>query len=425
MKSKLLYTFITAILLVPLYGVQAMAQDYKLPNNSGTVKMSVIFRENPDLKGKKIYGDLQRDEQGNPKNQINFYGGTRSGALILNNPDRYGADNPGIEFKRDSINGLTLISRTNEEIKGAILFLAEYKEGDGWCKSDKITLSHQNISGVQDSNLEEQKDSTEQAGSQTGQVTPPIPPVSNSYPWWAWLLDGFLFGVVLSFILMWKIFFSQKERTTSENGKDQNLGKQPTLGEKSLNKIEVEQIVNKIAEKHSSELFAKISKLVDEKFISSGSEKRVQLNSSVDGYPVTTAEKRTQNTTIPNGLASSRNVKETRKIQKVETEEFCGYAQLPQNGDFALTLTQDPARTAFVISKRGSNYLVGLIDDEQTLSQLVQPLSDLKANGSNIVDFPEGELQGAQKIVCVDRGIFKEESTGRIIPVKPIQIKRG
>lgn len=410
MKRKLLYTFITAILLVPLYGVQAIAQDYKLPDNSGTVTMSDIFRENPGLKGKKIYGDLQRDEQGNPKNPINFYGGTRSGVLILNNLDRYGADNPGIEFKRDDINGLTLISNTNKAIEKAILFLAEYKEGDGWCKSEKITLIHQNTSDVQDKNNEEQSDSTEQAGSQTDSVTPSTPP-SNSYPWWVWLLGGILccilFGVVLSLILMWKMFFSQKERTTSENVKDQNLGKQPTIGEKNLSKIEVEQIVNKIVEKHFSELFAKISKLVDEKIAGSGSEIR------------------TQNNTTQNVSGSIRNVKETRKVQKVETEEFCGYAQLPQNGDFALTLTQDPARTAFVISKRGSDYLVGLIDDEQTLSQLVQPLSDLKANGSNIVDFPEGELQGAQKIVCVDRGIFKEESTGRIIPVKPIQIKRG
>mgnify|MGYP007056172092 CR=1 FL=1 len=419
MKRKLLYTFITAILLVPLYGVQAMAQDYKLPDNSGTVTMSDILRENPSLKGKTIYGDIKRDDEGNPSKPVVTYGGiSRGGKSLLNDADKYGTANPDIIFKKDDINGLTLISNTDKPIEKAKLYLAEYKDNDWWISTTSIILEHQNSAA-------DLNNSSEEASDTTGVAKPVVPePNPKPFPWWGWLLFGFLSGVVLSFIL-WKTIVPQTKKTTDEDKQAGNVVKLPTSENKGLNKGDVDQIVNRIAEKHSSELFAKISKLVDEKFINSGSEKRVQFNSSVDGYPVTTAEKRTQNNTIQNVSTSARGVKETRKIQKVETEEFCGYAQLPQNGDFALTLTQDPARTAFVISKRGTDYLVGLIDDEQTLSQLVQPLSDLKANGSNIVDFPEGELQGAQKIVCVDRGIFKEESTGRIVPVKPIQIKRG
>ena len=419
MKRKLLYTFITAILLVPLYGVQAMAQDYKLPDNSGTVTMSEILKENPSLKGTKIYGDIKRDNNGNPSVPVITYGGKdKSNNSLLNNKDKYGTANPDITFKTDNINGLTLISNTGEPIEKAILYLAKFDNNDWWIDTTRIILEHQNKVADLNNSSEEASDTTE--------VAKPVVPEPNPkpFPWWEWLLFGFLSGVVLSFIL-WKTIVPQTKKTTDEDKQAGNVVKLPTSEDKGLNKGDVDQIVNRIAEKYSSELFEKISKLVDEKIISSGSEKRVQFNSSVDGRPVTTAEKMTQNTTIPNGFASNRNVKETRKIQKVETEEFCGYAQLPQNGDFALTITQDRARTAFVISKRGSNYLVGLIDDEQTLSQLVQPLSDLKANGSNIVDFPEGELQGAQKIVCVDRGIFKEESTGRIVPIKPIQIKRG
>lgn len=422
MKRKLLYTFITAILLVPLYGVQAMAQDYKLPDNSGTVTMSEILRENPSLKGMKIYGDIQRDNNGNPSTPVVTYGGIgKGGKSILNDADKYGKSNPDITFKKDELNGLTLISNTGKPIEKAELYLAEYRDNDWWKSTTSIILKCQNSEIDQNPASEEASDTTV--------VDPPVPEPNldpnQPYPGWAWFLGGFLSGVILLLILMWKTIVPQTKKSTDEDKQAGKVVEQPTSEEKGFNKGEVDLIVNRIAEKYSSELFEKISKLVDEKFISSGSEKRGQLNSSVYGHPVTTAEKRMQNTTNPNGLASNRSVKETRKIQKVETEEFCGYAQLPQNGDFALTLTQDPARTAFVISKRGTDYLVGLIDDEQTLSQLVQPLSDLKANGSNIVDFPEGELQGAQKIVCVDRGIFKEESTGRIIPVKPIQIKRG
>lgn len=398
MERKLLYTFITAILLVPLYGVQAMAQNYKLPNNSGTITMSDILKENPSLKGKKIYGDIKRDDNGNPSDPADLYGGVDSkGNSILNNDDRYGSDNPDIDFKKDDIDGLTLISKKDQPIEKAILYLAEYKTDKGWCKSDTSIIFERQDSAA---NLNTPPEDT---GDTTEVGVPPDDPDPNPepYPWWTWLLCSFLSGIVLSFIIS-KSFVSKTNKITDEDNQARNVVKQPTFEEKGLTKGEVDQIVSRIAEKYSSELFAKISTLVDEKGNSPGSEKRTQNNTTLN---------------VP--------VKETRKVKRVETEEFCGYAQLPQNGDFALTLTQDPARTAFVISRRGSDYLVGLIDDEQTLSQLVQPLNDLKANGSNIVDFPEGELQGAQKIVCVDRGIFKEESTGRIIPVKPIQIKRG
>ena len=405
MERKLLYTFITAILLVPLYVVQAMAQNYKLPQNSGTITMSDILEENPSLKGKKIYGDIKIDDNGNPSVPAVIYGGVdKKGNSILNNDDRYGGDNPDIDFMTDDIDGLTLISKKNQPIEKAILYLAEYKKNKGWCKSDtSIILELQNSAANLNTPSEDTGDTTEV-------VEPPVDPDPDPnpepYPWWTWLLCGLLSGIVLSFIIS-KSFVSKTKKITDEDNQAKNVVKQPTFEEKGLTKGEVDQIVNRIAEKYSSELFTKISTLVDEKGNSPGSDKR------------------TQNNTTLNVPVSPRGVKETRKVQRVETEEFCGYAQLPQNGDFALTLTQDPTRTAFVISRRGSDYLVGLIDDEQTLSQLVQPLSDLKANGSNIVDFPEGELQGAQKIVCVDRGIFKEESTGRIIPVKPIQIKRG
>lgn len=407
MKRTLLYSFITAILLVPLFGVQAMAQEtYILPENSGTVTMAEILIENPELKGKMIYGDIIRDNEGNPADYVSFYGGTVHGVLKLNESDRYGTENPNISFGRDNKNGLTLTSKDGNPIKEAKLFLAEDKGApDGWCKTENIIiLKCQDDQAGKNSKNEETKDSTQQTGSQIN--SEPSSP-SKPMPWWAWLICGFIVGVVLSYILMRKIVAFNRKTTTDEKRQVQFPENQLTSGEKSLNIGEVEQVVKQIVENHSSELYTKLSKKIDDKFVNLGTERKVQNN------------------TTPIFSTPTRHLKETRTIQKEATEEFCGYAQLPQNGDFALTLTQDPARTAFVISKRGSNYLVGLIDDEQTLSQLVQPLSDLKANGSNIVDFPEGELQGAQKIVCVDRGIFKEESTGRIIPVKPIQIKRG
>lgn len=408
MKRNILYPFIIVILLVSLFGVQAMAQNkYILPDNRGWVTMKDILKENPSLKEEKIYGDIQRDNNGDPSSSALFYGGTRSGGtLILNDSDRYGTDNPDITFGRNNNDGLTLTSKNGEPIQKAILYLAEYNHTQGWCKTaTSIILEHHDSATGMDTTPKEAIDTMKMTVSPDD--SKPNPDPDPPYPWWTWFLGGCLSGVILSLILMWKTIVPQTKISTGEAKQVQDVGKLPNSEEKSLGEDEVEQVVNRIVEKYSSELFEKISKLVDEKIVSFGSEKK------------------TQNNTILKVPASTRSVKETKKVQGLETEEFCGYAQLPQNGDFALTITQDPARTAFVISKRGSDYFVGLIDDEQTLSQLVQPLSDLKANGSNIVDFPEGELQGAQKIVCVHKGVFKEESTGRIIPVKPIQIKRG
>lgn len=400
MRRTKLYSIITAILLVSLFGVQAMAQDtYILPENNGTVTMSDILSRNPSLKGKKIYGDIIRNDNGVPLSPPDYYGGTDiSGKLILDN--RYGQNNPNIEFKRNDVDGLIFRSKNNQSIEELTLSVA-YKKNNDWWKSDNNIIKMYKNPQDAGSELEKEGDSEEAQNQQEESISD-----QESNPWWVWLLGGFILGVGVSLLLR-KIAVSQTKKQPNEEMQGRNVGKQSNSGEKSLTKGEMEEIVNKITEKHSLELFAKLSKLVDEKF--------VRLES----------ERRAQNNTIPNVTNSTQSVKETRKALRRETEEFCGYAQLPQNGDFALTLTQDPMRTAFVINKRGSDYLVGLIEDEQTLSQLVQPLSDLKANGSNIVDFPEGELQGAQKIVCVDRGIFKEDSIGRIIPIKPIQIKRG
>ena len=408
MKSKLLYTFITAILLVPLYGVQAMAQDYKLPNNSGTVTMSEILRENPELKGTKIYGDLKRDNKGEALTPISFYGGTDSnGNLLLQ--DRYGNDNPELKITRDNVSGLTFTSMQNVSIKSLIVYLAD--PSNGWSKGEKISFKSQEPKEERketsvDIDLQAKVDSLTNVLDEYKSVVDNESVFDSKY---AWLIYGVL-GSLALFIL----FFNMKVKRNdpSINAGNQSSTPQPNLPKTSsgLSKKDIEQIVEQIEQiikKNNSEIIDEFGKKIEAKFVS--------LKNEIFGQDKMPSK-------VP---VRPRTVQIDKKVIKSDAEEFCGYAQLPQNGDFALTITQDPARTAFVISKRGSNYLVGLIDDEQTLSQLVQPLSDLKANGSNIVDFPEGELQGAQKIVCVDRGIFKEESTGRIIPVKPIQIKRG
>lgn len=408
MKRKLLYTFITAILLVPLYGVQAMAQDYKLPDNSGTVTMSEILRENPELKGTKIYGDLKRDNKGEALTPISFYGGTDSnGNLLLQ--DRYGNDNPELKITRDNVSGLTFTSKQNVSIKSLIVYLAD--PSNGWSKGEKISFKSQEPKEERketsvDIDLQAKVDSLTNVLDKYKSVVDNESVFDSKY---AWLIYGVL-GSLALFILLFNM--KVKRNDPSTNAENQSSTPQPNLPKTSsgLSKREIEQIVEQIEQiikKNNSEIIDKFGEKIETKFVSLKNE-IIRQNKMSSKAPV-----------------SPRSTQIDKKVVKGEVEEFCGYAQLPQNGDFALTITQDPARTAFVISKKGSDYLVGLIEDEQTLSQLVQPLSDLKANGSNIVDFPEGELQGAQKIVCVDRGIFKEESTGRIIPVKPIQIKRG
>lgn len=405
MKRDLLYTFIIAILLVPLYGVQAMAQDYKLPDNNGIVTMSDILRENPSLKGTKIYGDLQRNDNGEPLGRILFYGGTsKNGKLLLQ--ERYGEDNPELEISRDNVSGLIFKSKNNISIKSLIIYLAD--PSYGWSKGERISLKSQELEEEEQSTLviielQAKVDSLTKELDEYKSVNDNTSVFDSKY---AWLIYGFL-GSLALFILLFCI--KVKRNNPSINVGDQSSTLQPNIPKtsSSLSKKDIEQIVEQIIKKNNSEIIDEFGKKIEAKFVSLKNEiiGQDKMPSKVPVRPST--------------------VQIDKKVIKSDAEEFCGYAQLPQNGDFALTVTQDPARTAFVISKRGSDYFVGLIDDEQILSQLVKPLSDLKANGSNIVDFPEGELQGAQKIVCVDRGIFKEESTGRIIPVKPIQIKRG
>lgn len=405
MKRELLYTFIIAILLVPLYGVQAMAQDYKLPDNSGIVTMSDILRENPSLKGKKIYGDLQRNHNGESLVPISFYGGTdKYGKLLLQ--ERYGEDNPELEISRDNVSGLTFKSKKNISIKSLIVYLAD--PSNSWSKGEKISLKSQEPEEEKqatcvDIDLQAKGDSLTEVLDENKSVIDNTNVFDSKY---AWLIYGFL-GSLALFILLF--YIKVKRNNPSINVGDQSSTLQPNIPKtsSSLSKKDIEQIVEQIIKRNNSEIIDELGKKIEAEFVSLKNE-IIGQDKMPSKVPV-----------IP------RTVQIDKKVIKSDAEEFCGYAQLPQKGDFALTITQDPARTAFVISKRGSDYFVGLIDDEQTLSQLVQPLSDLKANGSNIVDFPEGELQGAQKIVCVDRGIFKEESTGRIIPVKPIQIKRG
>ena len=404
MRRQLLYTFITAVLLVPLYGVQAMAQNYKLPNNSGTVTMSDILRENPDLKGEKIYGDLQRNDKGESLAPISFYGGTdRNGNLLLQ--DRYGEDNPELEISRNSVSGLTFKSKKNVSIKSLIVYLAN--PSDGWSKGEKISLKSQESKEEEKSNfidigLQAKVDSLTKVLDEYKSIINNNSVFDSKY---AWLIYGILGSLALFILLLFKV----KRNNPSINVGDQSNTPQSNLPKTNncLSKKDIEQIVEQIIKRNNSVIIDEFGKKIEAKFVSLKNE-IIRQDKIPSKVPV-----------------SPRPVQTDKKVIKGDVEEFCGYAQLPQNGDFALTLTKDPERTAFVISKRGSDYLVGLIDDEQTLSQLVQPLSDLKANGTNIVDFPEGELQGAQKIVCVGKGVFKEESTGRIIPVKPIQIKRG
>lgn len=403
MKRKLLYTFITAILLVPLFGVQAMAQDYKLPDNSGTVTMSDIFRENPNLRGTKIYGDLKRDEQGSPLPTVFFYGGTdKEGKLLLQN--RFEEDNPELEISRNDVSGLTFKSKNNAPITSLIVYVAD--PSDNWSKGEKISFKSQEpqeegTTTIVDVGFQAKVDSLIKVLDKSLIANKSV--LDSKY---AWLIYG-VPGCIALFILLF--YIKDKRNNPSNNEGDQSSIHQPNLlkTSASLSKKDIEQIVEQIIKRSNSEILDEFGKKLDTKFVSLKNELTIQ-NKTPSKVPV-----------------SPRIVQIEKKVVKDKIEEFCGYAQLPQNGDFALTLTQDPARTAFVISKKGADYFVALTDDEETLSQLVQPLSNLKANGSNIVDFPEGELQGAQKIVCVERGLFKEESNGRIVAVKPIQIKRG
>lgn len=405
MKRNVLYPFIIVILLVYLFGIQAMAQDYKLPDNSGTVTMSDIFKKNPSLIGKKIYGDLKRNDNGEPSDPILFYGGTdNKGNLLLQ--ERYGKDNPELIISRDNVSGLTFKSEKNISIKSLIVYLAD--PSNGWSKGEKISLVSQEPEEEEqatcaDIDLQAKGDSLTEVLDENKFVIDNTKVFDSKY---AWLIYGFLGSLVL-FILLFYIKVKRNNPSINMGDKSSTLQPNTPKTSSSLSKKDIEQIVEQTIKKNNSEIIDEFGKKIEAEFVSLKNEiiGQDKMPSKVPVRPLT--------------------VQIGKKIIKSDAEEFCGYAQLPQNGDFALTITQDPARTAFVISKRGSDYFVGLIDDEQTLSQLVQPLSDLKANGSNIVDFPEGELQGAQKIVCVDKGVFKEESTGRIIPVKPIQIKRG
>lgn len=402
MKRKLLYTFITAILLVPLYGVQALAQDYKLPDNYGILNMNELFQENPELKKIKIYCDLERDEDGKPKKNASFYGGTVSGELKLQ--ERHEKENPKLNFIRDSNFGIIFTSK--DTIDSLNLFIAD--PNDNWSKGEQISFKRKK-SKKEESKTAVEIDMQAKVDSLTKVLDEYKSEIENKSKFdskYAWLIYGFL-GSLALFILLF--YIKVKRNNPSINVGDQSSSPQLNLPKTSstLSKKDIEQIVEQIIKKKNSEIIDELGKKIEAEFVS--------LKNEIIGQDKMPSK-------VP---VRPRTVQIDKKVIKSDAEEFCGYAQLPQNGDFALTITQDPARTAFVISKRGSDYFVGLIDDEQTLSQLVQPLSDLKANGSNIVDFPEGELQGAQKIVCADRGIFKEESTGRIIPVKPIQIKRG
>ena len=403
MKRKLLYTFIIAILLVPLYGVQALAQDYKLPDNNGILNMNELFQENPELKKIKIYCDLERDEDGKPKKNASFYGGTdKSGKLLLQ--ERHKEENPKLNFIRDPFFGIIFTSK--DTIDNLNLFIAD--TAYNWSKGKQISFKRKK------SKKEESKTAVEsymqaKVDSLTKVLDEYKSEIENKSKFdskYAWLIYGFL-GSLALFILLF--YIKVKRNNPSINVGDQSSSPQLNLPKTSstLSKKDIEQIVEQIIKKKNSEIIDELGKKIEAEFVS--------LKNEIIGQDKMPSK-------VP---VRPRTVQIDKKVIKSDAEEFCGYAQLPQKGDFALTITQDPARTAFVISKKGSDYLVGLIDNEQTLSQLVQPLSDLKANGSNIVDFPEGELQGAQKIVCADRGIFKEESTGRIIPVKPIQIKRG
>lgn len=400
MKRKLLYTFIIAILLVPLYGVQALAQDYKLPDNYGILNMNELFQENPELKKIKIYCDLERDEDGKPKKNVSFYGGTVDGKLKLQ--ERHEKENPKLNFIRDSIFGIIFTSK--DTIDSLNLFIAD--PSDNWSKGKQMISFKRKKSKKEESKTAVEFDRQAKVDSLTKVLDEYKREIENKSKFdskYAWLIYGFL-GSLALFILLF--YIKVKRNNPSINVGDQSSSPQLNLPKTSstLSKEVIEQI-KQIKEKNS-EIIDELKRIKAE-FVS--------LKNEIVGQDKMPSK-------VP---VRPRTVQIDKKVIKSDAEEFCGYAQLPQKGDFALTITQDPARTAFVISKRGSDYFVGLIDDEQTLSQLVQPLSDLKANGSNIVDFPEGELQGAQKIVCADRGIFKEESTGRIIPVKPIQIKRG
>lgn len=402
MKRKLLYTFIIAILLVPLYGVQALAQDYKLPDNNGILNMNELFQENPELKKIKIYCDLER-EDGKPKKNASFYGGTdNSGKLLLQ--ERHEKENPKLNFIRDSNCGIIFTSK--DTIDSLNLFIAD--PAYNWSKGKQISFKRKK-SKKEESKTAVEIDMQAKVDSLTKVLDEYKSEIENKSKFdskYAWLIYGFL-GSLALFILLF--YIKVKRNNPSINVGDQSSSPQLNLPKTSstLSKKDIEQIVEQIIKEKNSEIIDELGKKIEAEFVS--------LKNEIIGQDKMPSK-------VP---VRPRTVQIDKKVIKSDAEEFCGYAQLPQNGDFALTITQDPARTAFVISKRGSDYFVGLIDDEQTLSQLVQPLSDLKANGSNIVDFPEGELQGAQKIVCADRGIFKEESTGRIIPVKPIQIKRG
>lgn len=409
MRRTLLYSFITAILLVPLLGVQAMAQEtYVLPENNGTLTMKDIIRDNPSLKGIVIYGDIQRDGNGNPVTPVTICGGIdRGGKSMLNNADKYGTENPDITFKKDDIEGLTLISNTGKPIERAILYIAEYKDKDWWKSTTSIILERQN-------SATDQIFTSEKAGDTTKVVVPPVVPETNAkpYPWWTWLLCGFLSGFVLSFIIKWN-YFKKEGSKDKDEGNNQCYSSnssqiQQVPAKNGLSRIEVEQIVDQIVARYSSELLDKVFKKIDSKLVNLGSERSGQNN------------------TIQNVSALTRSVvREKTKVHREDAEVFCGYAALPQNGDDYLTIIPNPERAAFVIHKKGSEYFVGLSEDEQILSQLVHPAIDFKKNGSKIFDFPDGELQNAQKVVCKERGIFRKESEDRIAAVKPILIRRG
>lgn len=387
MKNTLLHTVIATILLVSQLGMQANAQDtLDLPQNNGIIKISEI----PSLKGKNIYGDLIRDVNGNSTGK--FYGGSSlSDTTYLQK--QYQTDNPNISVSRDSVLGLIFKSKDGS-IMSLTVYEAKLKNND-WYKGDSILLKcHEESYDAENDTHVPGDDSN--ADSE-------IVPQSKFDSKIAWFIYGILGGVFISLIS--RSFADSRRENILDNANTQSNINQTNIPQTSyLSKSDIEQILKG----NNAELLEQLEDV--------GAKFNILKREIEKLHKV----KETSELSVV-----SQNVQEMKKVRNEGTEEFCGYAQLPQIGDSALTITDNPERAAFVINRKGSEYIVDLSEDEQILSQLVQSSVDLKMNGSGIIDFQDGELQNAQKVICIEKGLFKEESEGRIVAIRPVKIKKG